>query len=132
MYPLANEEKIKLMTKLASYEDNQGRKDLRIMRRTKSDYISYNSFVTCVLASIAVLIIFAADFGSKFIENLAQFTDYDFIGDGIQYLTIWILIIAVYSFLSGRMYRKLYDDAEKRVKFYQKGLKDLGGMNNNK
>ncbi len=125
---MANEERIRLMTKLASYEENQGKKDFRIMRRSKSDYISYNSFVTCVLASIAVFAVFAADFGSKFIENLAQFTDYDFVGDGIEYLTLWILIMAVYSFLSGRMYRKEYDEAEKRVVEYKKDMKELGQM----
>ncbi len=68
---------------------------------------------------------FCGGFGSKFLENLAQFTDYDFVGEGIEYLTIWILIMAVYSFVSGRMYRKEYDDAERRVKVYQKELKDL-------
>lgn len=113
------------MTKLASYEDNIGKKDLEIVKRMKSDYISYNSFVTCFFASIAVFILFAADFGSKFLENLAQFTDYDFVGAGIEYLTIWILIMAVYSFLSGRMYRKEYDDSEKRLKLYQKQLRNL-------
>lgn len=125
---MANEERIRLMTKLASYEENKGRKDFRVMRRSRADYISYNSFVTCVLASIAVFILFAADFGSKFIENLAQFTDYDFVGDGIEYLTIWILVMAVYSFLSGRMYRKEYDDSEKRIMDYKKSMKELGKM----
>ncbi len=122
---MVNEEKIKIMTKLASYEEGKGKRDLQIMRRMKSDYISYNAFVTCFFVSLAVFILFAADFGSKFLENLAQFTDYDFVGEGIEYLTIWILIMAVYSFVSGRMYRKEYDDAERRVKVYQKELKDL-------
>ena len=122
---MVNEEKIITMTKLASYEENIGKKDLNIIKRMKSDYISYNSFLTCFFASIAVFILFAADFGSKFMENLAQFTDYDFVGEGIEYLTIWILIMAVYSFLSGRMYRKEYDDAERRLKIYQKELKSL-------
>lgn len=129
---MVNEDKIKLMIKLASYEENEGKKDFKIMRRAKSDYISINSFVACVLASIAVFIIFIADFGSKFIENLAQFTDYDFVGDGIEYLTIWILIMAIYSFFSGRMYRKEYNESEKRIKIYQKTLKDLGKISKNR
>lgn len=122
---MVNQDKIINMTKLASYEENLGKKDMNIVKRMKSDYISYNSFVTCFFASVAVFILFAADFGSKFLENLAQFTDYDFVGEGIEYLTIWILIMAVYSFLSGRMYRKEYDDAERRLKLYQKELKNL-------
>jgi len=125
---MANKEKIILMTKLASYENNEGRKDLKVMKRSKGDYISYNSFITCVLASIAVLIVFLADFSSKFIENLARFTDYDFIGDGIEYLTLWVLIMAVYSFLSGRMYRKEFDEADQRINQYKKDLKELGKL----
>ena len=122
---MVSKEKIISMTKLASYEEHLGKKDVEIVKRMKSDYISYNGFVTCFFASIAVFILFAADFGSKFFENLSQFTDYDFVGEGIEYLTIWILIMAVYSFFSGRMYRKEYDDAEKRLKIYQKELKNL-------
>ena len=120
-----NEEKIKIMTKLASYEENKGKKDFEIAKRMKSDYISYNSFVTCFFASIALFILFAADFGSKFLNNLAQFTEFDFVGAGVEYLTIWILMMAVYSFLSGRMYRKEFDDAERRLNVYQKELRVL-------
>lgn len=123
-----DKERLKLMIKLASYEENQGKKDLRIMRRIKADYISYYSFTTCGFASIAVFIIFAADFGSKVIENLARFTDYDFVSDGIEYLTLWILIMAVYSFFSGRMYRKEYEEAEKRVNAYKRDLIRVGKM----
>lgn len=122
---MINEQKIISMTKLASYEENVGKKDFEIIKRMKSDYISYNSFVTCFFASIALFILFVADFGSKFMENLAQFTDYDFVGEGIEYLTIWILLMAVYSFFSGRMYRKEFDNAEKRLKIYQKELRNL-------
>jgi len=122
---MVNKEKIISMTKLTSYEENIGKRDIEIVTRMKSDYISYNSFVACFFASIAVFILVAADFGSKFFENLAQFTDYDFVGEGIEYLTIWILIMVVYSFLSGRMYRKEYDEAERRLKIYQKELRSL-------
>lgn len=122
---MINEEKVKVMTRLASYESNQGKKDLEIVKRLKFDYISYNGFLACFFASIAVLILFAADFGIKFMENLADFTDYDFIGEGIGYLTIWIFIIVVYSFVTGRMYRKEYDDANERVQQYKEALRSL-------
>jgi len=129
---MVNEEKIKIMTKLASYEENQGKKDFEIVKRMKSDYISYHAFVTCFFATIAVFLIIAADFGSKFIQNLAQFTDFDFLGEGIEYLTVWILIMAVYAFFSGRMYRKEYDDAQRRVMHYEKEMKNLGRFSKQK
>jgi len=122
---MINEEKIKIMTRLASYENNEGKKDLEIVKRLKFDYISYNGFLACFYASIAVLILFAADFGIKFIENLANFTEYDFVGEGIEYLTIWIFLIVIYSFVTGRMFRKEYDDANKRVQKYKESLKTL-------
>lgn len=122
---MINEEKVKVMTRLASYESNQGKKDLEIVKRLKFDYISYNGFLACFFASIAVLILFAADFGIKFMENLADFTNYDFVGEGIGYLTLWIFIIVIYSFVTGRMYRKEYDDAAERVQRYKEELKSL-------
>lgn len=122
---MINEEKVKVMTRLASYESNQGKKDLEIVKRLKFDYISYNGFLACFFASIAVLILFAADFGIKFMENLADFTNYDFVGEGIGYLTLWIFIMVIYSFVTGRMYRKEYDDAAERVNHYKEALKSL-------
>jgi hypothetical protein len=122
---MINEEKVKIMTHLASYESNQGKRDLEIVKRLKFDYISYNGFLACFFASIAVLILFAADFGIKFMENLADFTEYDFVGDGIEYLTLWIFIIVIYSFVTGRIFRKEYDDANSRVQKYKESLKSL-------
>ncbi len=122
---MVNEKKIILMTKLASYEKNQGKKDLEITQRLKNDYISYNGFVTCVLVTIALIIILGADFAVAFLGNMATFTDFDFVGVGINYLAIWVFTMVVYAFVSGRIYRNEYNDAYMRVKEYEKELKAL-------
>ena len=61
---MVNEKKIILMTKLASYEKKQGKKDLEVTQRMKNDYISYNGFVNCVLVTIALIIILGGRFCS--------------------------------------------------------------------
>jgi hypothetical protein len=122
---MVNEKKIILMTKLASYEMNQGKKDLEITQRLKNDYISYNGFINCVLVTIALIIILGADFAAEFIGNMATFTEFDFVGVGINYLAIWLFAMVVYGFISGRIYRNEYNEAYTRVKEYEKDLKAL-------
>ena len=46
---MINEEKVKIMTKLAMYEQGKGRKYLPVSRYYRSDYIIwYHSLLTCM------------------------------------------------------------------------------------
>lgn len=126
MNPLVNEEKVKLMTKLASYEKTQGKKDFTIMRRMKADYISHNGFITCFFVTIALIIVFGANFLLQFINEMSEFTTFDYVGEGVGYLTIWIFFMVIYTFISGRLYRSEYEGAETRINKYKKQLKELG------
>ncbi len=130
---MINEEKIKIMTKLASYEEHLGKQDFEVIKRMKSDYVSSKSFTTCIFVTIALLIVFAADFGTKFIDNMATFTsDFDLVSEGFNYLAIWIFVMVVYSFISGRAYRREYDVAKQRVKVYEQQLNELEKFSRNK
>ena len=122
---MINEEKLKTMIELASYEANQGKQDFEIMKRLKGNYISHHGFINCLFATIGLLILFVADFGIKFLEEMSTFTDFDYVGEGVQYLTIWIVFMVLYGFLSGRVYRKEYTDAEKRIRHYKEKMRSL-------
>lgn len=122
---MINEKRLKTMIKLASYEKNQGKEDFKIIRRFKFDYISLNGFAGILLATIALIILFGLNFLEDFIANMARITEFDFVGTGIGYLTIWILVIVVYAFASGRLYRSKYRAAKKRVDTYRKTLHQL-------
>ncbi len=129
---MVDENKIIQMTKLASYEKNKGKKDMVITQRLKNDYISYYGFIQCLFATIALVIILGVSFLVEFFENMATFTEYDFIGVGINYLVIWVVTMVIYAFFSGRIYRNEYNEAYNRVKKYEEGLEDLGQFSKRK
>ena len=56
---MLNEERIILMTKMASYEQNEGRENVAIGRYFRSDYIGLQVLKSIFCASVAFAIIFA-------------------------------------------------------------------------
>lgn len=124
---MVNQEKVKLMTKLASYEKN-GKEDLISTEYFRADYVSYNSFLIMLGVSISLLFFFLADFGGKFFDNMQNFFEFDFIGQGMDYLTIWLVFMVIYGVIASVVYRKRYNDSKRRIDIYQKMLKDLKRM----
>ena len=124
---MVNQEKVKLMSKLASYEKS-GRDDLTVLEYFRADYVSYSSFLMMLGVSVSLLFFFLADFGGKFFDNIQTFIEFDFIGQGIDYLIIWLVFMVIYGVIASVIYRKRYNDSRRRIDIYQKMLKDLKRM----
>lgn len=122
---MINQEKTRLMTKISMYENNKGKEDRTTMTYFKNDFISVKSFGVLIGATFALLILFGGDFAIHVIENLATITEYDFVGAGIRYLTIWVIVMLIYTVVSTFFNRIEYIKAEKRVNQYQKLLTQL-------
>ena len=56
---MLNEERIKLMTKMASYEANEGKRNVSIGSYFRGDYISLQVIKSIINATIAFAICFA-------------------------------------------------------------------------
>ena len=56
---MLNEEKIILMTQMASYEENEGKKNMAIGRYFRSDYIAIQVLKSVLCATIAYAVCFA-------------------------------------------------------------------------
>ena len=70
---MVNEDKIKLMTKLATYEKRDGKKELSIMQYFQSDYIIYNTIKTVISTTIAYVMlvgIYCLVRGQYLMENI--------------------------------------------------------------
>lgn len=128
---MVNQEKVILMTKLASYEAGEGKKYLAIGRYFRSDYISLQllkallsgTLAFGILAGLSVLYDIEA-----FMKNFYQTADViEFIKDmGIVYLIfvgVYMLIayvIAVYRYNRSRQSLKTYyGNLKKLLKLYE-------------
>ena len=126
---MVNENKVKLMTELASYLEGKGKSDLKIMRRFKLDYVSLNSFRVMLLATLGLLIICGLDVLNKFLSNMENISEFDFIGQGTVYLTLWVLAMLFYAIIGGRIYRQRYTEAKQRADRYESLLNRLDEEN---
>ena len=49
---MLNEERVKMMIKLASYEEGQGKEDFKVNSYYRKDYVSFRTIVTLIWTTI--------------------------------------------------------------------------------
>ena len=54
-FPMLNEEKIRIMTRAAIYEQGKGEEDIKITSYSRSDYIRYNMLKTLIGVTVGVI-----------------------------------------------------------------------------
>ena len=128
---MINQEKVILMTKLASYEANEGKKYLAIGRYFRSDYISLQLLKALLSGTLAFIILAGLSVLydiEAFMKNFYQTADMiELIKDmGIVYLIfigIYMLIayvVAVYRYNRSRQSLKTYyGNLRKLSKLYE-------------
>lgn len=125
---MVNEEKVRLMTKLAVFEENKGKKTLSIGDYYRSDFISKNLLSGFIAGTIAYFLLFAI-WGLHEGENLVQrLLELDFghiIFLVIVFYGIFMVLYLTICYLVGD-YR--YRRSVKSLKAYKKALKRLENM----
>lgn len=122
---MVNEDKIKLMTKLAVYEQGEGKKKLPIMQYFQSDYIIFNVIKTVLSVTVAygIILLTACVVSSQYLmDNIHKMSIEQLVG---RIVFGYILILAVYLTISLIVYTKRYTEAKKSVKKYYNQLKKL-------
>lgn len=122
---MLNNNKIRLMTKLAVYESKKGKEDIRLSKYYKTDYVRYQVLKSIISATFAYLLILVLVFvyKSEYIIKNAVVLDYKTIGTNI--LGIYIVVIAVYGLGSMVGYSIRYDRSRKKLSKYFRLLNRL-------
>jgi uncharacterized membrane protein YesL len=113
------------MTKLAVYENKEGKEDIRLSKYYKTDYVRYEVIKSIISATIGYLLILVliAMYNSEYIIKYAISLDYKSIG--IAVLGIYIIIAFLYGVGSFIGYSIKYDISHKKLSRYFKLLKRL-------
>lgn len=125
---MLNEEKVKVMNKLAMYEKGEGRKYLPVSKYYRSDYIGLALIKNFFLVTIGYVLLLAgaaAYFGDYLMENIHKM---DLITLGIYVLLGYVAALLVYSLLTYIQYSVKYHRAKKSVKQYYIELTRLEKM----
>lgn len=122
---MINEEKVKVMNKLAMYEQGEGRKYLPVSKYYRSDYIGLALIKNFFLVTIGYALILAgvsAYFGEYLLENIHKM---DLVSLGIGIVAGYVAVLIVYSVLTYIQYSVKYYCAKKSVKKYYGDLTRL-------
>lgn len=128
---MVNEEKVKLMNRMALYEEKQGKEDFKISAYYKKDYSSYQTIVTLIWATIGYVLLMgmlAVAFLDTFLEKAGILA--------IVFLTmaaiaLYVVLLVSYGLFASRYYQKKYTRARGRVKRYIRLLVQLERFYNN-
>lgn len=122
---MVNEDKIKLMTKLAVYEQGEGKKTLPVMQYFQGDYIVFNVIKTFISITVAygIILLMACVLGNQYLmENIHKMSIEQLVGRAVFG---YILVLAVYLTVALVVYAKRYSEAKRSAKKYYNQLKKL-------
>ncbi|MCM1087658.1 MAG: hypothetical protein NC419_05835 [Muribaculaceae bacterium] len=129
---MLNEERVILMTKLASYETGEGKQNAAIGKYFRSDYIGIQVLKSIISASIA----FVVAFGMYIFYDIEVFMTDIYKMDLLQFgksVLLWYAgFVGAYAVLSYIVYAYRYGMARKSLKLYYSNLKKLSNMYSNK
>lgn len=122
---MLDERKVKLMTRLAFYEQTKGKDDFRISEYFRKDYTSFHVICSVLWVTLGYICVIGLA-GTAGMESLMEKMS----GGLLLLLCVMILagyiaLIIFYIGISTHIYNKKHKDARQRVKRYNYGLTKL-------
>uniref|UniRef100_UPI004055DDB5 hypothetical protein n=1 Tax=Acetatifactor sp. TaxID=1872090 RepID=UPI004055DDB5 len=127
---MLNEERVILMTKMASYDQCEGKKNIKIGNYFRSDYIAIKVLKSVFCATIAYAIIFALYIFYDFETFMQEIYKMDLLQFAKNVLFYYAVTVVVYGILSYVVYSYRYTKAKKSLKVYYQNLKKLNSLYN--
>lgn len=126
---MLNEDKVRLMTKMAIYEKRMGKKNLKMMDYFRGDYVSWNAIKTAMTVTIAYLLI-VAGWGIYHLEELMENLYTMNIAELLKKIGInYVIILGLYVIIAYVVYNVKYSKAVNSLKRYRTNLKKAKQMN---
>lgn len=128
---MLNENKVKMMTKMAIYEKNEGKRMLKMSRYYKGDFVTLGVLKSIIASTFAfaVIVIFFALCNMEKIVSEVNTMDYTLIAKKLG--TYYILFLVVFCVISGIVNAYQYDKSRTGLKKYLSRLNKLERFYNN-
>ena len=125
---MLNEERVILMTHMASYESGEGKKNVKIGNYFRNDYISVQVLKSFVCSTIAFGIVFALYILYDFEEFMQDLYKIDLITFAKNILIYYGITVVGYGLLTYVICTYRYAKAKSSLKCYYHNLKKLGSL----
>ncbi len=125
---MLNEERVVLMTKMASYEAREGKKNLAIGSFFRNDYIGWQVLKSIISATIAFVVVFAMYIFYDFEIFMTEIYKMDLLEFAKNVLFFYLGTICAYAVISYVVYTVRYSRARKSLRTYYMNLNKLSAM----
>lgn len=125
---MLNEERVILMTKMASYEAHEGKESMKISKYFRGDYIAVQVLKSVFCATVAFVLIFALYILYDFEVFMQELYKMDLVSFAKTLLTYYGITVVVYGALSYGIYARRYSKARKSLRLYHQNLKKLNSL----
>ncbi len=125
---MLNNRKVRLMTRLAIYEQTEGKEDVRISKYFRTDYVRLNVLksIVAVTAGYLLILLLLIVYHSEYLIREAVTLDYR--GMVSKYAGIYIIILTVYGALGMIGYMIKYRASRKKLAKYFRMLRRLRSL----
>lgn len=127
---MLNEERVILMTRMASYERSEGRENVKIGNYFRSDYIAAQVIKAVISAVIAFLLLFGLYLLYNFETLMQNLYEMDLIAFARDVSIYFFVFVAGYGILTYLICTWRYAKAKKSLKCYYNNLKKLNSLYN--
>lgn len=128
---MLNNEKIRLMTRMAAFDEVEGKKDIAVNGYFRGDYISFQILKSAIYATIGFAVIIALYILYNLETFLADFYKMDLLAFSKEWLTRYVIVLLIYLVISYFVYALRFNRSKRRIRAYQQQLKQLHIMYDN-
>ncbi|MDY5576567.1 MAG: hypothetical protein SPF70_03685 [Lachnospiraceae bacterium] len=117
---MLNEKKVALMTKMAIYEQNEGKKSMPMSKYYRSDYMSLRMINSIIVSTLVYVIVLGLVILTNVEKILDDMVTMNYVTMGKNLFLIYVVVVAVNLVMTYIIYSH-------RFKQYRKGLNGYNG-----
>lgn len=120
---MVNEERVKQLYKIASYEQNEEKRNRKVGQYYKADYVGrqlIGSFFTGTIAFVCMVILWMLSSWEQLLDSI---NNLEIVESAVQMLIYYVIFLALYLFLTYVVYSVRYEAGRKKMKAYMNDMK---------
>ncbi|MBQ8527154.1 MAG: hypothetical protein IJ429_01655 [Lachnospiraceae bacterium] len=125
---MLSQERIKLMTRMAAYEENEGKTYMSIGSYFRSDYMGLQVIRSVISATLSFLIICGFYIYYNLETLMQDIYKMDLWALGRQVLMYYVIFVVAYALITYIVYSFRYSKAKRSLKRYYRHLKQLSAI----
>ena len=97
---MLNKDRVILMTKMASYEENEGKKNIAICKYFRGDYIGWQVIKSVIASTVAFFVVLAAYVLYDFENFLEEIYEIDLVVYAKKIVFAYVCVVVVYALIA--------------------------------